>query len=314
MPWLESAMSKRIEQRVLNQLARFTSHENLVQRAVAMASSISSIVLCVAAIYMFLAIDPKRLVFRHQLIAFLIFFDLLKAIILLIFPSHVVNHPLAYFDNRFCQVVGFFTATAIEGADFAILAFAIHTFLLVFRPSLNVKTGRFDRIEGGLYIYRYYTYSLCFVIPLVLASLPYIGKGYSSFVCWCYLPQKPVWYRLVLSWVPRWCIVIVIFGVYGVIYYYVLREFRTLGGVFSTMHRQNSKWRPPALARDKCCPTTGTLLSNIWRHRHTNKSTWMRLAVLMMEVWLHLGKTRVGTFRQLIWTRSFGDKRPLKSK
>lgn len=251
MPWLESAMSKRIEQRVLNQLARFTSHENLVQRAVAMASSISSIVLCVAAIYMFLAIDPKRLVFRHQLIAFLIFFDLLKAIILLIFPSHVVNHPLAYFDNRFCQVVGFFTATAIEGADFAILAFAIHTFLLVFRPSLNVKTGRFDRIEGGLYIYRYYTYSLCFVIPLVLASLPYIGKGYSSFVCWCYLPQKPVWYRLVLSWVPRWCIVIVIFGVYGVIYYYVLREFRTLGGVFSTMHRQNSKWRPPALARDK---------------------------------------------------------------
>lgn len=108
MPWLESAMSKRIEQRVLNQLARFTSHENLVQRAVAMASSISSIVLCVAAIYMFLAIDPKRLVFRHQLIAFLIFFDLLKAIILLIFPSHVVNHPLAYFDNRFCQVVGFF--------------------------------------------------------------------------------------------------------------------------------------------------------------------------------------------------------------
>lgn len=90
-------------------------------------------------------------------------------------------------------------------------------------------------------MYRYYVYGLCFLIPLVMASLPYIGIGYSSFVCWCYLPQKPVWYRLVLSWVPRYCIIITIFSVYGLLYYYVLREFRTLGGVFTTMHKLRQK-------------------------------------------------------------------------
>lgn len=241
-PWLDSAstMMDRLGSTGADQIEQFNSHLTFVQRALATASSVSSIVLCLVAIYMFLAIDPRRLVFRHQLIAFLIFFDLLKAIILLIFPSHVLQYPASYYDKAFCQAVGFFTATAIEGADLAILAFAIHTFLLVFKPGLTVKTGRSDRSEGGLYLYRYYVYLLCVVIPLVLASLPYAGRGYSSFVCWCYLPQHPAWYRLVLSWVPRWCIVVVIMGVYGVIYVYVLREFRTLGGVFTTIHKQES--------------------------------------------------------------------------
>lgn len=238
--WLDNSAPwvRRLDAASGNQIEQFSDYANFVQRAVATASSISSVVLCLSAIYMFLAIDPRRLVFRHQLIAFLIFFDLLKAIILLIFPSHVLHHPAAYFDKAFCQAVGFFTATAIEGADLAILAFALHTFLLVFKPGLTVKTARSDRTEGGLYLYRYYVYLLCVVIPLVLASLPYVGRGYSSYVCWCYLPQNPAWYRLVLSWVPRWCIVVVIVGVYCVIYVYVLREFRTLGGVFTTMHKQ----------------------------------------------------------------------------
>lgn len=224
-----------------NQSTLFTSGQNETQRVLAIVSSTTSIFTCLIAIYMFLAIDPQRLVFRHQLITFLIFFDLLKAVILLIFPTRIFTHAASYFNNRFCQVVGFFTATAIEGADVAILAFAIHTFLLIFKPSLTVKVAGTDRAEGGLYLYRYYVYLLSFVIPLVLASLPYIGEGYASFVCWCYLPQHPVWYRLVLSWVPRYCIIIIIFSVYCLIYFYVLREFRTLGGVFTTMHKLKQK-------------------------------------------------------------------------
>lgn len=226
---------------VINQSMKFTEDQNLTQRALAMASSTTLIVFCLVSMYFFLAIDPKRLVFRHQLIAFLISFDLLKAVILLIFPSRVLTHASAYNDEKFCQVVGFFTVTAIQGADLAILSFAIHTFLLIFRPDLTVKLPNSDRVEGGLYMYRYYVYGLSFLIPLVMASLPYVSLGYSSFVCWCYLPQKPVWYRLVLSWVPRFCIVITILTVYGLIYYYVLREFRTLGGVFTTMHKLKQK-------------------------------------------------------------------------
>lgn len=241
--WTEWAafVIKRIEYVEENQSSRFTPSQNEIQRLLAIISSSMSIFMCLIAIYMFLAIDPQRLVFRHQLITFLIFFDLLKAVILLIFPARIFTHAASYYNNRFCQVVGFFTATSIEGADLAILAFAIHTFLLIFKPSLTVKVAGSDRAEGGLYLYRYYVYGLSFLIPLVLASLPYVGEGYNSFVCWCYLPQSPVWYRLVLSWVPRYCIIVIIFSVYCLIYFYVLREFRTLGGVFTTIHKLRQK-------------------------------------------------------------------------
>lgn len=226
----------------VNQLLKFSAYENNTQRAVAIALSTTLIFFCLVAIYAFLAIDPRRLVFRHQLIAFLLLFDLLKAVILLLFPARVMSHMSAYFNDRFCQVVGFFTQTLIEGADFAILAFAIHTCLLIFRPLLNIKVHAL-RTEGGLYAYRYYVYLLCLVIPLVLALLPYIGVGYQLFVCWCYLPQKPVWYRLVLLWVPRWCIVVTILTVYCVIYVYVLREIRTLGGVPKSLaKKKKSPW------------------------------------------------------------------------
>lgn len=241
MSWQQSAallLQLRLTASESNQAEAFTYAQNLVQRALAILASLVSITFCLVSIYLFLAIDPKRLVFRHQLIAFLLLFDLLKGCILLIFPARVFTHATSYYSNRFCQVIGFFTATAIEGADIAILSFAVHTFLLIFRPGLSVKVGNSSRVEGGLYKFRYYVYALSFVIPLVMASLAHIGTGYSSFVCWCYLPQRPVWYRLVLSWVPRYCIVVIILSVYGLIYWHVLREFRTLGGVFTTMHKQ----------------------------------------------------------------------------
>lgn len=225
----------------VDQASRFTMGQNRTQRILSLASSCSSITMCLIAMYFVLAIDPRRFVFRHQLINFLILFDLLKAIILLIFPARIFTDAQSYYDHRFCQVIGFFTATAIEGADLAILAFAIHTFLLIFKPSLTVKIPASGRVEGGLYQFRYYVYVLSFLIPLVLASLPYAGKGYVSFVTWCYLPQAPVWYRLVLSWVPRYCIMIIILAVYCLIYFHVLREFRTLGGVFTTMHKLRTK-------------------------------------------------------------------------
>lgn len=232
------ALAKRLED---DQIQQFTSRQIELQRSLAIAASSTSIFFCLVAIYCFLAIDPKRLVFRHQLIAFLILFDLLKGVVLLIFPSRVITHPTSYYSDSFCQVIGFFTATCIEGADLAILSFAIHTFLLIFKPTLTMKIPNSDRVEGGLYRFRYYVYGLSFLIPLALASFPYIGLGYKSFVCWCYLPQRPVWYRLALSWVPRFLIVVIILAVYVLIYVHVLREFRTLGGVFSTMHRLRHK-------------------------------------------------------------------------
>lgn len=228
-----------------NQIDEFTDRQALVQRILATSSSCASILLCLAAFYSFLAIDPRRLIFRHQLIFFLLSFDMLKAVILLLYPTRVLTHSSSYYNDQFCQVVGFFTATAIEGADIAILAFAVHTYLLIFKPSLSTKVKNSTRTEGGLYKFRFYVYVMSFLIPLVLASLAFVnGTGYISLVCWCYLPQRPVWYRFVLSWVPRYCIVVIIFVFYALIYYHVIREFKTLGGVFTTMHKSQGNVHP----------------------------------------------------------------------
>lgn len=221
-----------------NQLSLFTASQNHALKALAMTASLCSICFCLLSFYMYLAIDPKRMVFRHQLVAFLLSFDLLKATTLLIFPTRTIINGPSYMSHSFRQVVGFFTATATEGADFAILAFAIHTFLLIFKPSMTVKIPGTHHVEGGLYKYRYFIYSLALVLPLALASFPFIGKGYIAFVSWCYLPQKPYWYRAALSWAPRFVIVIVIIGVYLLIYVHVLREFRLLGGTFSRLQLQ----------------------------------------------------------------------------
>lgn len=224
--------------RAYNQLSKFTPHQAFVQRVLAVASSTTSIVFCLISFYAFLAIDPRRLVFRHHLIAFLLFFDLLKAVILLLYPARVLLKDLAYYNHNFCQIVGFFTALSIEGADLAILSFAIHTFILIFKPHFTGKDGL---NQGGLYRVRYLVYVTSFIVPIILASLAYIGDGYSALVCWCYLPLRPVWYRFVLSWVPRYIIVVVIIAVYCAIYFHVVREFKEVGGMYATMHAQRQR-------------------------------------------------------------------------
>lgn len=235
-----------------NQIYLFTTYQTWMQRVLAISSSSTSIVFCLVSLYAFLAIDPRRLVFRHQLIAFLLSFDLLKAVVLLLYPSLALSYDLSYYDPTLCQVIGFFTAVAIEGADLAILALAIHTFLLIFKPNLSIRVGNSGFVEGGLFKYRYYVYGLSFVIPIVMASLAYINKlGYDSLICWCYLPRSPTWYRFVLSWVPRYIIVIIIITVYCVIYFHIIREFKVVGGMFTTMHRQRLQGRPNSFQHEK---------------------------------------------------------------
>lgn len=147
-------------------------------------------------------------------------FDFGKALVLLWYPARVLLVPSAYNNVNFCDVVGFFTSAFIEGADLAVLALAIHTALLIFR--------KFSGPEGGLYRYRYYVYAVNFLLPIVMASLAFVDNGrhsYSPLITWCYLPVKPVWYRLVLSWIPRYIILISIISIYVSIYFYVKLEY-----------------------------------------------------------------------------------------
>jgi G protein-coupled receptor GPR1 len=97
---------------------------------------------------------------------------------------------------------------------------AIHSALYIFKP--RVAQG-----EGGLYPYRNIAYIIWLVVPLILASLAFINNdnAYITEGTYCYLPVRPFWYRLALTWIPRYLIFIVILGIYVSIYYYVRYKF-----------------------------------------------------------------------------------------
>lgn len=159
-------------------------------------------------------------VFRHHLILLLLLADFGKAVVLLWYPARVLGVPSAYDNINFCDVVGFFTSVFIEGADFAVLSLAIHTALIVFT--------RYSGPEGGLYPYRYWVYGTHILLPLVMAALVFVTYGRESYiplVTWCYLPIHPRWARFVLSWGPRYVILISIIFIYLAIYIYVKLEY-----------------------------------------------------------------------------------------
>jgi G protein-coupled receptor GPR1 len=176
--------------------------------------------------------------FRYHLTIALIIIDLLKAIILITYPIRYFNadttNPQEQFPNIavFCDVIGFLTVATIQSSDFAVLALAIHTALLIFGNSSNSagsssnngnhnnvnhnSIGSGDDRDKGLYRYRYYIYSVFFVIlPLAIASIGMVNNaGYTYFISWCYLVIEPMWYSLLLSWIPRLLIMVLISVIY----------------------------------------------------------------------------------------------------
>lgn len=195
-------------------------------RILSVSASCVSIVAGLIAFYLYISMRTK--VFRHHLILLLLMFDFGKAVVLLWYPARVLLVPSAYDNVNFCEVVGFFTSTFIEGADIAILALAIHTALLIFK--------KYTGTEGGLYKYRYYVYAINFLLPLVMASLAFVDNGrfsYTPLITWCYLPIHPVWFRLVLSWIPRYLVLTSILAIYLSIYIYVKLEYRKVVKAYS---------------------------------------------------------------------------------
>ena len=98
---------------------------------------------------------------------------------------------------------------------------AIHSALYIFKPN---NSGD----EGGLYPYRKFAYVAYLVLPLLLASLAFVNPddAYVSDGTYCYLPVRPIWYRLTLAWIPRYLIFVIILGIYASIYFYVRYKFR----------------------------------------------------------------------------------------
>ncbi|EPE24359.1 Family A G protein-coupled receptor-like protein [Glarea lozoyensis ATCC 20868] len=194
-----------------------TSEQRNTLQVLALTFSAISVASSVIAFYWFV---KMRRTFRHDLIMLLIQSDMFKALWFMIYPIVVFSQGPVMSDSRFCQVNGFFLSVGIEASDFAILQIAIHTALYIFKP--KAKGG-----EGGLYPYRYIAYFCWLFFPLLMASLAFINDHDSYVVegTYCYLPVRPFWYRLALSWIPRYIIFIVILFIYASIYFYVRYKF-----------------------------------------------------------------------------------------
>lgn len=153
--------------------------------------------------------------FRHDLTIALISINLIRAIILLIFPARYLHANSAGTNGEqtpFCDAIGFLTVASTQSSDFAVLALAIHTAILVFYPNYT----------GGLFRFRYYIYVIFFfLLPLLAAGIGFVGSGYTFYTTWCFLVVHPVWYSLVLSWIPRMMIILLIFSIYLSIFIYV---------------------------------------------------------------------------------------------
>ncbi|SCU94026.1 LAME_0F05820g1_1 [Lachancea meyersii CBS 8951] len=237
-------------------------------RGIAITSSSLSILAAMVGLYCILCIDRRRKVFRHQLILFLISCDFLKALVLLIYPVAILIENRVYGYPAFYNTLGWITAFGIEGADFAIAIFAVHFALLIFVPSWKWQNNSSGNMEGGLYRLRHFLYPATFLLPMVLASLAFVDfnkfipvnlndrvildnnsydfpfqarqGGYKAMSAWCYLPPFPLWYRIVLSWAPRYFIIVLIFTVYISIYIFVSKENRKIKNQIGSFRHNSS--------------------------------------------------------------------------
>lgn len=232
----------------------FVARDLRNMRILALTASSASIVACSISIFFLVNIDRRRRVFRHELIFFLIICDLVKALVLMIYPLVILVANQVYAQPAFSNTLGWFTAYCVEGADLAIFFFAVHFALLIFTPSWRWRHKGSGKMEGGLYCVRAYIWPITALVPVLLASLAFINfelidvqslveqttvvldndnyhfadtariGGYKPYSAWCYLPPYPIWYKLALSWGYRYFLIVFILILYISIYVFVKRE------------------------------------------------------------------------------------------
>ena len=85
--------------------------------------------------------------------------------------------------------------------------------------------------HDGLYRIRKWIFAAWILLPTLAASLAFAAGGapYQAAGAFCALPLRPYWYRLALSWVPRYLIWIFVMFVAIRIYLHVGKEFKVFG-------------------------------------------------------------------------------------
>ena len=196
----------------------FTASQNRATLIVGLVCACVSLAITFTTLRWFILM---RRLFRHRLILFLVVSDACKAIWYFAFGIVAIAGGPVQSQSGFCQASGFMLLMAMAMSDIAILILALHTILCIFKPS--PKSG-----EGGLYPWRHWIYPFWLGPPIIVASLAFIndGNAYVTAGTLCFLPKRPFWYRLALSWIPRYVIITLILAMYAAVYVYVHIKFR----------------------------------------------------------------------------------------
>ena len=93
--------------------------------------------------------------------------------------------------------------------------------------ALTIFAARKANSQTGLYPYRKAAYIFWALFSIIVASLAFVNPNspYVSQGTFCYLSARPIWYRLALSWVPRYLILCIILGIYLAVYLYTKSKF-----------------------------------------------------------------------------------------
>ncbi|KAF2228079.1 G protein-coupled glucose receptor regulating Gpa2-domain-containing protein [Elsinoe ampelina] len=180
--------------------ALLSQQQKIIIQHVSIGVASLSVAACLLSIYWFLLMRRN---FRRTLVMLLLFSDLFKSSWFMVFPAVSLKVGGILSGSRFCDVGGFFLQAGIESCDVAILMMSIHMSLQVFNPT----SGRIG--PDGLYRYRNAVYAIWIFLPSFMAGLAFVRQGQGSYLsqgAFCTLPIRPFWYRLALSWIPRYLV------------------------------------------------------------------------------------------------------------
>ncbi|KAK3678172.1 G protein-coupled receptor gpr1 [Recurvomyces mirabilis] len=206
----------------VNASAILAMHERHEVQVMATVMATLSITACLCAMYWFLLMRRN---FRRDLVLLLILSDFWKSLWFLIQASVIFTHGQLKTDSTSCQVGGYMITMSIEACDLSILFMSLHMSLQIFPPA-NSLLG-----HDGLYRLRHWVLAAFIAIPNTMASLAFAnpGSAFQAVGPFCTLPIRPYWYRLALSWIPRYLIWIYIMAVAIRIYKHVGSEFQVFG-------------------------------------------------------------------------------------
>ncbi|GAB1743931.1 hypothetical protein NU219Hw_g976t1 [Hortaea werneckii] len=236
-----------------NASARMAMEQRHTIRLLASSTSVFSILAATCAVYWFYMMRRN---FRRDLVLLLIMGDFWKSLWFLTFACITYTHERIRSESAICQVSGYMLQMGTMMCDFAILFMSLHMWVQIFPPR--------DSFLGhdGLYRIRRWVVAAWLILPNLSAALAFV-KGrwaYEAGGAFCSLPLRPYWYRLALTWIPRYLIWIFVMGVAIRIYKHVGKEFKVFG---QERDRSSSFSIPGESTIDRMSdPTTNTQISN----------------------------------------------------